>query len=62
MRNLRATEELQVTVVADDTAQVSTSAIIFALFGMSVEELAREIRDNKDEKYDGIVTNKELAI
>ena len=59
---MKATEGLQVTVVTDDTTQVSASAIIFAIFGMSVEELAREIRDDKEGQYEGIVINKEMAI
>ena len=59
---MKATEELQVTVITNDIDQISTSAIIFALFGMSVEELAKEIRDSENNQYDGVITNKEIAV
>ncbi len=54
---MKKTEELQMTVVIDENVHVTTESIVFALFGMSMEALAREIRDNTESKYDGIVTN-----
>lgn len=59
---MKNTEELKITVAVDKNIQISTSAIIFALFGMPIEELTREMRDNKEGQYEGIVKSNEIAI
>ena len=46
---------MPVEVITDMSRQISVDQIINALFGMSVEELAKEIRDDVSGQYEGIV-------
>lgn len=55
-------EQLHTTVHIDESRKVQPNAIIYALFGMTVDELAKEIRDNRDSKYDGIIVKEERAV
>ena len=42
-------------VIIDDSRQISVNQMIVSLFGMSVEELTREIREDTSGKYSGIL-------
>lgn len=44
-------------IVIENENKISVDSIIFALFGQSVDELAKDIRDNANDQYNGIVSN-----
>ena len=54
---MRKSEELHMTVEVDENIHVSADSFFFTLFGMSVEALSKELRDDKNLEYDGIITN-----
>lgn len=54
--------EMSITVETDESRQISAESIIYALFGMSSEDLVSEIRENKDSTYDGIIVSNIKAV
>ena len=42
-------------VITDDSRQITVNQMLCSLFGMSVEDLAREIREDASGKYNGIL-------
>lgn len=52
----RVAEQRQIKVEVDDNRKISVEAVILALFGMSIEELAKEIRNDMSGKYAGVIT------
>lgn len=50
-------EQMKTIVEIDDSRKISADSILFALFGMPVGELVREIRNDETGKYGGIIVN-----
>lgn len=54
---VRKSEELHMTIETDKNVYVNEDAFFFTLFGMSVEALTRELRENKKIEYEGVLTD-----
>ena len=51
-------EQMRTTVEIDDSRQITADSILFTLFGMSVDELVKEIRNDETGEYAGIIAGK----